>query len=181
MTLNLFTSHNDPWKLETVTILFAPKKQDTREQQCLMVHKIGNSSQISTITTMYFLLKFWAPTYAQTSSQKKHQVIILELTCPAEEGMSAAKTLKEAKYLPLITDIINTNQWKVSFFTIEVGVRGFVNNSFWKCFLSLGLSRQQATKLCKKVSLVSAKCSYFISANSPSWEENKSLLTVEDA
>ena len=116
-------------------------------------------------------------------SQKKHKVIILELTCPAEEGMSAAKTLKEAKYLPLITDIINTNQWTVSFFTIEVGVRGFVNNSFWKCFLSLGLSRQIATKLCKKVSLVSAKCSYFIylAANSPSWEENKSLLTVEDA
>ena len=27
-------------------------------------------------------------------SQKKHKVIILELTCPAEEGMSAAKTLK---------------------------------------------------------------------------------------
>ena len=42
-------------------------------------------------------------------SQKKHKVIIVELTCPAEEGMSAAKTLKEAKYLPLITDSTQTN------------------------------------------------------------------------
>ena len=87
---------------------------------------------------------------------------MIELTCPAEEGMSAAQTLKESRYLPLITDIKNTRKWTVNFFTIEVGARGFVNNSFWKCWLALGMSRATTMKLCKTVSLVVAKCSYVI-------------------
>ena len=81
---------------------------------------------------------------------------MIDLTCTAEEGMSAAQTMKESRYLPLITDIKNTRKWTVKFFTIEVGARGFVNNSFWKCCLALGMSRATTMKLCKTVSLVAA-------------------------
>ena len=103
---------------------------------------------------------------------------------PAEEGMPAAQTLKESTYLPFVTDnvIKNTRKWTVRFFTIEVGARGFVNNSFWKCCLALGISRATTTKLYKTVSLVAAKCSYaiYLAANSILWEDNKSVLCIED-
>jgi len=107
---------------------------------------------------------------------------MIELTCPAEEGMSAAQTLKASRNLPLITDINNTRKWTVRFFTIEVGARGFVNTSFWKCCLALGMPRATTTKLCKTVSLVAAKCSYaiYLAANSILWEDNKSVLCIED-
>ena len=82
--------------------------------------------------------------------------------------MSAAQILKESRYLPLITDIKNKRKWTVNFFTIEVGARGFVNNSFGKCCLALGMSRATTMKLCKTVSQVVAKCSYaiYLAANS---------------
>ena len=49
-------------------------------------------------------------------SQNQHKVIMIELTCPAEKGISAAQTLKESRYLPLITEIKNTSKWTVRFF-----------------------------------------------------------------
>ena len=76
-------------------------------------------------------------------SQNQHKVIMIELICPAEEGMSAAQTLKESRYLPLITDIKNTRKWTVKFFTIEVGARGFVNNFSGNAVWHLECQEQQ--------------------------------------
>ena len=110
-------------------------------------------------------------------SVKARKVILIELTCPAEEGISAAQDRKQARYLSLISQI-QERKWTVKFLTIEVGVRGFVGNSLFKCLISLGFSRSATTKLCKTVSLVSAKCSYtiFLSSGSRNWDTGRVLL-----
>ena len=110
-------------------------------------------------------------------SVKARKVILIELTCPAEEGISAAQDRKQARYLSLISQI-QERKWTVKFLTIEVGVRGFVGNSLFKCLISLGFSRSATTKLCKTVSLVSAKCSYtiFFSSDSRNWDTSQVLL-----
>ena len=55
--------------------------------------------------------------------------IIIELTCPAEEGIENAKLRKETKYLPLISEITRQNKFTVNCMTVEVGVRGFIATS----------------------------------------------------
>ena len=52
--------------------------------------------------------------------------------------------------------------WKPSLLTIEVGARGFVGHSMKSCLTKLGISIRLKDKLCKTLSLVSAKCSYAI-------------------
>jgi len=70
----------------------------------------------------------------------------IELTCPAEEGISAAGDRKQTRYLSLISQI-QERKWTEKFLTIEVGVRGCVGNSLFKCLMSLGFSRSATTKL----------------------------------
>jgi len=110
-------------------------------------------------------------------SVKARKVILIELTCPAEEGISAAQDRKQTRYLSLISQI-QERKWTVKFLTIEVGVRGFVGNSLFKCLISLGFSRSATTKLCKTVSLVSAKCSYaiFLSSGARNLNTGRVLL-----
>jgi hypothetical protein len=64
-------------------------------------------------------------------STKLHRVLLVELTCPAEEGFEAAAIRKQARYLPLVSNINNdkSNPWKASVFNIEAGARGFVAHS----------------------------------------------------
>ena len=110
-----------------------------------------------------------------SSSLKK--VILMELTCPAEEGILAARAFKEAKYLPLVNSI-KANHWKSIFLSIEVGARGFVSHSFVSSLFRLGISRSLINSLRKTVSTIAAKCSFHIfqSANSKAWDVNKALL-----
>ena len=51
-------------------------------------------------------------------------VILMKLTCPAEENIRDAQLRKEVKYTPLKNQI-KDNDWKCHLWTIEVGVRGF--------------------------------------------------------
>ena len=103
--------------------------------------------------------------------------ILIELTCPAEEGMINAQIYKETRYSQLKSEILERS-WSVSLMTIEVGVRGFVGHSLPKCLSLLGFSRSTSNKLCKTVSLVSAKCSYaiYLASNSLSWDSQRVLL-----
>ena len=105
------------------------------------------------------------------------KVILIELTCPAEEGMVNAQLYKETRYNHLKSEI-QERSWAVTLMTIEVGVRGFVGHSLPKCLSLLGFSRSNSTKLCKMVSLVSAKCSYttYLASNSPNWDSLRVLL-----
>ena len=69
---------------------------------------------------------------------------------------------------------------RVYLYTFEVGVRGFVAKSVRKCLLSLGMKNGEVNKLCKSVSLISAKCSYAIhcARESQFWDSKKPLLEL---
>ena len=115
-------------------------------------------------------------------SHASQKVLLIELTCPAEEGIDAAKIRKETKYMDLINQISEFTNWKVSFMTIEVGACGFVGKSIWNCLGKLGFSHSASTKICKSVSLVAAKCSYaiYLASKSRSWDAQRPLLACED-
>ena len=110
-----------------------------------------------------------------STSLKK--VILLELTCPAEEGILAAQHFKEARYLPLV-QLIKLSGWKPVLFTMEVGARGFVAHSFLSSLIQVGVSRSVLNKLRKSVSLLVARCSYHIlqASTSKEWDHHKPLL-----
>jgi hypothetical protein len=88
-------------------------------------------------------------------------VIIIELTCPAEENISDARLRKEIKYAPLKKQIVD-NGWKCHLKTIEVGVRGFVSGSVPRCFRQLGFTSTKARELARMVSRAAARCSFAI-------------------
>ena len=71
-------------------------------------------------------------------SVQLHEVLLVELTCPAEEGIKAAQVRKEGRYLPLLDNITRNTSWKPKLLTVEVGVRGFVSNNSCQAFLRLG-------------------------------------------
>ena len=113
-------------------------------------------------------------------SKKSKKVILLELTCPAEEGILAARLRKESKYKPLIENISRNTAWKPTLLTLEIGVRGFIAASSQQVLMKIGLKRQSISMLCRKLSETSARCSFtlYLAANSKFWEKDKPLLNV---
>ena len=113
-------------------------------------------------------------------STRTKRVILIELTCPAEEGIEAAQIRKQARYahLDLMENIANNSSWKPSLFTVEVGARGFIATSTQQVFLKLGMKLYTISTLLKRLSSIVAKCSYtiFLAANSKSWDVNRPLL-----
>jgi hypothetical protein len=95
-------------------------------------------------------------------SESSRRVLLLELTCPAEEGIQAARDRKEAKYAPLVESINNTKCWTADLHTLEVGARGLVASRTFKVFRNLGLSSPEANALCRSLSIVSSRCSFAI-------------------
>ena len=102
---------------------------------------------------------------------------MFELTCPAEEGIEAAKIRKQAKYAPL-TEAISIAGWKSVLFTVEVGARGFIPTSSHHPFNKLGLCGTQVNALMSRISLISAKCSYaiYLASNSKAWDQQRALV-----
>ncbi len=66
------------------------------------------------------------------------RVILIELTCPAEEGIEAAQVRKIARYTDLVKEI-NRSGWSANQFAIEVGARGYVALSTPRCLKRLGM------------------------------------------
>ena len=100
------------------------------------------------------------------------EVLIVELTVPAEENIEKAQNRKREKYKSLLELLKRTQpKWKATLLTVECGARGFVASSFVKCLKRLGFSDGQNKKICKLVSNVVAKCSYTIwnMRNSRKW------------
>jgi len=79
-------------------------------------------------------------------------VILLELTCPAEEGIAAAQVRKTSRYKKLLEDIDATKTWKARLLTLEVGARGLVGSSTYRAFRLLGFSAAQTKSLVKALS-----------------------------
>ena len=94
-------------------------------------------------------------------SCKSRTVVLLELTCCAEEGQEAAQLRKENRYFKLLNDS-KEQGWRAELLTIEIGARGLIGNSTWRAFVKLGLSSQEATALCRRLSEVVARCSLAI-------------------
>ena len=59
-------------------------------------------------------------------------VIIIELTCPCEENMPYWHDKKRENYHSLCTSI-KANGWRVFFFAVEVGARGYAAESLLSC------------------------------------------------
>ena len=92
-------------------------------------------------------------------------VILAELTCPAEEGITEAKIRKHARYGDLTKKIEDPSRrypWKAYCFTIESGARGFVANSLPRFLKRIGFKSAVARYVCQDVSEVTARCSYGI-------------------
>src|SRR6185295_19575972 len=79
-------------------------------------------------------------------------VILIELTCPAEEGIEAAQIRKETRYHELLEQINDTKTWKARLMTVEVGARGLVGTSTFRAFRVLGLTTPQTKTLVKSLS-----------------------------
>ena len=110
-------------------------------------------------------------------SKMSRRVVLLELTCPAEEGIQVARIKKEARYVELMKEIIEAN-WSPELLTIEVGARGLVGGSTFRAFAKLGFLASQANTLCKTLSTVVARCSYavYLAHNSQAWSHNTDLV-----
>jgi hypothetical protein len=93
-------------------------------------------------------------------SESSRRVLLLELTCPAEEGIEAARERKNSKYLQLLDGI--RRHWSADLYTIEIGARGLVPHWTFKIFRLLGLTACEANNLCRALSLVSSRCSFAI-------------------
>ncbi len=106
------------------------------------------------------------------------RIIMIELTCPAEEGIENAVLRKQARYKNLQTAIINRG-WAATLMTMEVGARGFVAHSVSRCLKRLGFTSRSINRIVKDLSLISAKCSYtiYLSMNSH-WIKRRPLLTL---
>ena len=111
-------------------------------------------------------------------SEMSRVVVLIELTCPAEEGMGAAQLRKETKYSELLDSINATNVWKASLWTLEIGARGLVGLS---SHVRLGFTSSQARALCKRLSSVAVRCSYAIyqAHNNLAWSHGSDLIVAE--
>ena len=114
-------------------------------------------------------------------SKQRKAVIMIELTCPAEEGIDEARIRKENRYSKLVQDITSQG-WTPTLRTIEAGARGFVARSFNRYIKDLGIPPKTAATIVKAVSTVVVRCSsaiYYARANK-TWQPGNLLSLTCD-
>ena len=94
-------------------------------------------------------------------SDTAKMVIMIELTCPVEGNIECRHQEKTGKYEELVQEC-RTNGWKVWFFAVEVGARGYVAGSFRYCLSRLGLPGAKVKKVCNHVSDTALRWSFWI-------------------
>jgi len=106
------------------------------------------------------------------------RVVLIELTCPAEEGMKAAEIRKIARYSELMAQI-KTAGWTPHLFTVEVGARGFVGRSTIHCLKKLGLSSRTIRQTHKDLSEIVARCTYaiYLARETLDWPRDQPLIS----
>ena len=95
-------------------------------------------------------------------SNTTRNVIIIELTSPAEENIEKWRSIKTSKYEKLAENIREAGTWKPTVFTIEVGARGYVakqTNYVWR---KLGIAQKDSHQLTERISRVAMRCSHFL-------------------
>jgi len=117
-------------------------------------------------------------------SAKAKVVMLIELTCPAEEGIANAVERKKARYFDLCCNIRDRNpSWTVVLRTIEAGARGYVAKSLPRCLKELGLGPRKLNRVIKDVSTIVARCTYaiFLAHDVKEWYTKRALLTLDPA
>jgi len=79
-------------------------------------------------------------------SKNSKQVIMIELTVPWEDRILEANERKREKYQELVNQCTEAG-WKARCEPVEVGARGFIGQSMWRCLRMLGIvgtTRKQA-------------------------------------
>lgn len=94
-------------------------------------------------------------------SRSLRQVILVELTVPLEDRVSAAHERKKDRYAPLLATC-ESNGWHASHFPIEVGCRGFVAFSLTRCLRDLGFPGYWAKRVRNECSRVAMRSSYIL-------------------
>ena len=92
-------------------------------------------------------------------SKSAKRTIIIELTCPNEDGFEISKEIKEKRYEDLQKTII-ANNFDCNVFTIEVGVRGNIRSdqvNIWTKHIGTPIKAM----LCE-VTRISRQCSYVL-------------------
>ena len=109
-------------------------------------------------------------------SNETRQIVLLELTIPAEDNIVQRHSDKEFKYAKLVDDI-ELNHWKGYIFAVEIGSRGYVAKSFGYAMRRLGALQRQVSKFTQELSRICLRSSYtiYLSRNKKvwrSWENN---------
>ena len=88
-------------------------------------------------------------------------VILIELTCPAEENFESSRTYKLDRYGNLVS-LVELNGWKCHHFPVEVGARGYYARSLFGCLRKLGFPSKQVTEICKTLARSAMESSFQI-------------------
>ena len=80
--------------------------------------------------------------------------------------------LKSRTITHFVQVLLDQNGWKVSFFAVEVGARGYCAESLLSCLRCLGLASKLCRSTIKNLSSVSLRCSFDIrmAINSSNWK-----------
>ena len=89
-----------------------------------------------------------------STSEKKY--VVIELTVPAEENLAQANNRKKCKYADLIHECQEAG-WDVRYFPVEVGSRGFTNQTLRACFKYLDLSNKEIRLAIDEISKTALK------------------------
>ena len=107
-------------------------------------------------------------------------VYIIELTCSSEDNFAEAEERKIRRDKPLVVDIELGGIWKAKYFTVEVGVRGFYNNTVPRLCNALGFTKKMKTDMCNKTAEIGLKASYtiWLSRKNQQWSEQYELVQL---
>ena len=87
--------------------------------------------------------------------------VVIELTVPAEENLAQANNRKKCKYADLIHECQEAG-WDVRYFPVEVGSRGFTNQTLRACFKYLDLSNKEIRLAIDEISKTALRATYTI-------------------
>ena len=141
---------------------------------------ISDSSDKKLVVPPYLAITTLRPDILLISKKQK-QVAIIELTSPSEENFQSRHSDKVLKYSPLCQDI-RSKGWKVFFFAVEVGARGYCAETVRICLRSLGFSSKRVRSSLKSLSLCAIKSSFVIwmSRDSKEWDSSYLLERKEE-
>ena len=103
-------------------------------------------------------------------------MFIFELTCPWDTNIARSHQYKTDKYASLVTDL--SNDYLVSFFSVEVSARGQVTKDnrsrlkslFHKCCSGPNAASKSLIRVSSKAALLTSY-SIFSARREPTWED----------